>query len=398
MKAKQINKRTGFTMALVLMVIVLMLLLGTSLLSLAKNTHIASIRRSQEIAAKCAADAGLTLVMSQLNTAYALGTLELSNLPSGPITNIENSNANFLYSVYIDGVGNIRIDCTGASGPCYRTVHCIVDVESDRFEHALFADNFEIKNGAFIDGYNSNYGAYGGYNIISTSMGTNSTNDDSIKLDNNGYLNGNIVVGPDGKPSKVIDGGKHFDVTGSKFAADEEKNTPVISAPSLPDKGSSPSGTITEDGRYSDIQMTNGETITIEGHITLYITGKVELDNNAEIEISEGSSLTLYIEGEFKMSNGGKINNLNQKPPNCKVFSTATSEVDYCFDNVGEFYGAVYAPNGKIEIKNNAVIYGAILGKELKIDNSAEVYGDQGLRKGTFNDADTKLIKGRWWE
>lgn len=398
MNKKQMCKKTGFTMALVLMVIVLLMLLGTSLLSLAKNTNIASIRRSQEISAKCAADAGLTMVQSQLNTAYALGTLDLNNLPSGAMVNIENSNANFAYTVYLDTAGNITIDSTGSSGPCSRTVHCNIDVESSRFEHTLFADSFEINNNSFIDGYNSDFGAYGGLNIIKTSIGTNSTEDGAIKLHFVGDLKGDIIVGPGSDPAKVIDQGMHFEVTGEMSAADEEKNILILTAPPLDYKGATPHGTITESGTYSQINSIHGKTITIDGDITLNITGNVTLGNNSMLVINPSSSLTLFIAGTFEMSNGGGINNLTEKPPKCRIYSTATTEIDYDFDNTGTFYGALYAPNANVTVRNNAIIYGAIVAKELNIDNSSEIYGDRALRKGIFNDADTKLTKGKWWE
>ena len=399
MNKKNKTRNKGFSMALVLSAVVLLLLLGSSLLGLSENARITSIRRSQEIAAKCAADAGLTRVLYDLNTAYLQGTLDLNNLPSEFSVPIENFDARFGYTVHIDGQGNIIIDSTGTSGPSSKTVHCGVEVYSTRFEHTLFADNFEIKNNVFIDGYNSDYGPYGGLNTIPISIGTNNTDSGAVKLDTIGYINGDIYVGPDGDPSSVVDKGRHFDVTGTMTAAEEEKNIPILPPPSLPDRGEKPSGTITENAIYENIISTsNNEIITIEGNITLYITGKVEIDNGAQVVVTDGSSLTLYIADTFKMSNGGKINNLTQKPPNCKIFSTAEGEVDYCFDNVGEFYGALYAPNATIEIKNNAIIYGAILGKELLIDNSAEIYGDRALLNGTFGDNDTKLVKGNWWE
>lgn len=392
------NNKTGFTMALVLMVIILLLLLGTSLLSLSKNTYVASIRRSQEIAAKCAADAGLTMAISQLARAYELKTLDLANLPTVPTANIENSDASFGYTVYLDAASNIIVDSTGTSGPCSRTVHCNVDVESGRFEHALFADSFDIKNNAFIDGYNSNYGPYGGINVIITSIGTNNTADGAIKLDKIGDLKGDIIVGPGSDPAKVIDQGRHFEVTGEMSAADEEKNIPILTPPPLTYKGPTAQGTITESGIYDQINSINGEEIIIEGNITLHITGKVELSNNSTLVINADSSLTLFIGDTFVMSNGGGINNLTEKPPKCRIFSTATTQIDYDFNNTGTFYGALYAPNANVLINNNAIIYGAIVAKELNIDNSSEIYGDRALIKGIYNDADTKLTKGKWWE
>jgi hypothetical protein len=398
MNKKTKQRNSGFTMALVLCVIVLLLLLGTSLLGLSENARIASTRRSQEIAAKCAADAGLTKILSDINYAYEQGTLELTNLPSEFVVDIENFDANFGYIVYLDATGDIIIDSTGTDGPCNRTVHCKVKVKSTRFEHALFADNFEIKNNAFIDGYNSDFGPYGGNNIITTSIGTNNTDSGAIDLDTIGYINGDISVGPGANPLTVIQKGTHFDVTGEMSAANEPKVVQIATPPSLLNMGLQPSGTITESGSYQEIKLGNNEIIEIDGDITLYITGDVELDNNAEIIITEGSSLTLYIGNSFTMSNGGKINNQTEKPPNCIVYSTATSEVDYLFDNTGTYHGAIYAPNANIEINNNAVFYGSILGKELKVDNSAEVYADHALLNGNYGDPETILTKGNWWE
>jgi hypothetical protein len=393
------NRNSGFTMALVLMVILLMLLLGTSLLSLSKNTRIASIRRSQEIAAKCAADAGLTMAISRLAVSYEQGTLDLANLPSEPAINIENSEGSFRYVVYLGAMGEITIDSTGLSGPCQRTVHCNVDVQSGRFEHALFADSFIISNNAFIDGYNSDYGPYGGANVIITSIGTNNTADGAIKLDMVGDLKGDIIVGPGADPANVIDMGTHFEITGETSAAEEEKTIPILSPSStLTHKGSTLQGTITESGTYDQINSTNGEAITIEGDVTINVTGDVRLDNNSMIVINPGSSLTLFIEGTFEMSNGGGINNLTQKPPKCKIFSTATTQVLYDFNNTGTFYGALYAPNANVQVSNNAIIYGAIVANTLNIDNSSEIYGDEALTKGIFNDDDTSLTRGKWWE
>lgn len=393
------NRNSGFSMAMVLSVIVLMLILGSSLLALSENARITSIRRSQEIAAKCAADAGLTKVLSDLNTSYLQGTLELTDLPSETDVPIENFDAKFGYLVYLDGQGNIIIDSTGKSGPSSKTVHCKVGVHSGIFEHALFANNFDISNNAAIDGYNSDYGPYGGVNVISTSIGTNSTSNNSIQLDVIGNLNGDIIVGPGADPVDVIKEGTHFEITGSSSAAEEEKPLPIIAPPAtLNYKGTSVNGNINESGIYDTVNSTNGEVITIDGDITLYITGDFRLDNGSTILINPSSSLKLFIAGSFQMSNVSAINNLTEKPPKCMIYSTASSTVNYSFNNTGNFYGALYAPNANVQVSNNAVIYGSIVANELNIDNSAEIYGDKALLNGNFGDEDTKLVNGKWWE
>lgn len=401
MNRKNKNRNSGFAMAMVLSVIVLLLLLGGSLLGLSQNAEISSIRRSQEIAAKCAADAGLTKSLFDLNVLYTDSSLDLNNLLPQPAIDLENSDTQFEYTVYLDG-GNITVDSTGTSGPCVKTVHCTIQVYSSRFEHPFFANTIDIGNST-IDGYNSDYGLYGGLNISPISIATNNTDTDSIVLANGGYLNGDIFVGPDGSPLDVIDKKQNFDVTGSFDTLEEEKNIQVISPPSLTYKGAMASGTITESGQYGEISSSanNEVVITIEGDVTLHITGNVELDNGATIEITEGSSLTLFINNNFKMLNGGKINNTTREPPMCIIYSTHNdpeTPVEYNLSNTGEFYGAFYTPNANMHISENVSMYGAIIANELIIDNSSELYGDKALLEGTFNDPDTTLVKGKWWE
>ena len=388
-------------MALVMSVIVLMVLLGTSLLGLSENARISSIRRSQEIAAKCAADTGLTKAVSDLNILYAAGA-GIDDLAGVYSETIEYSNAQFEYTVYLDSNGDIIIDSVGASGPSLKTVHCNIRVYSSRFEHPFFAGRIDVGN-SIIDGYNSSYGLHGGLNISAISIGSNNTDNDSITLANGGYLNGDIFVGPDGNPADVINQKKNFDVTGSSGTLEEEKNIPVIYPPPLTYIGAQASGTITENGQYGEIiSIANNEvTATIDGDVILHITGDVELNNGATLEITEGSSLTLFIDGNFNMLNGGKINNLTQKPPNCIIYSThddPAAPVEYTLSNTGEFYGALYTPNANVHISENVLFYGAIISNELLIDNSAEVYGDMALLEGTFGDNDTRLVIDTWWE
>jgi len=79
-----------------------------------------------------------------------------------------------------------------------------------------------------------------------------------------------------------------------------------------------------------------------------------------------------------------------------QLYSTATSSVDFVFDNNTDFYGSVYAPNGDIEIKNSAEFYGSIIGNTVKVDNNAEIHYDQALQKILTLGAE--LVTTRWKE
>jgi len=207
-----------------------------------------------------------------------------------------------------------------------------------------------------------------------------------------------MVVGPGGDPDEVIDAAKNAEITGQQYAAQEEKELPLKNPPALIYKGSQPTGTISSSGRYDEIVMDNQEELYIVGDVILEITGNVELDNLAFIEVTEGSSLVLYVGGEFDLSNNAKVNNLTKSPPRCIIYGTASEEVDYLWDNVSDFYGAIYAPNANIEVMNNSSIFGALVGNQLTIHPNAELHGDRALMEGSVNDPDAKFVIKGWRE
>ena len=80
------------------------------------------------------------------------------------------------------------------------------------------------------------------------------------------------------------------------------------------------------------------------------------------------------------------------------IFGTASSGVDYLWDNDSVFYGAVYAPEAFIEVKNDCRIFGALIGESIKLDNSAEMHGDEALKKASVEGYAPEFVINRWRE
>ncbi len=69
------SKTKGSVMALVLIAIVILLVTGAGLLSLGLHSQILALRTASDIAARCAADAGLTKALYQMNQKFPIDSM-----------------------------------------------------------------------------------------------------------------------------------------------------------------------------------------------------------------------------------------------------------------------------------------------------------------------------------
>ena len=67
MKKKNKMKNNGSALPLVMVAIIILLTMGTALLSMGLNNRIYSMRNTSDIVARCAADAGLTQALYEMN-------------------------------------------------------------------------------------------------------------------------------------------------------------------------------------------------------------------------------------------------------------------------------------------------------------------------------------------
>jgi hypothetical protein len=374
--------------------------MGLALQSLGLGARMQAARTTAEITARAAADAGLTKAVFEMNQNQNGETWSFSNITPEVGIVLPNANADYTYTIEEIVAGTeYRITSIGRSGNAERTVYCNIEIESSIFDYAVFAQNgIELKNDARIDGYDSDVGPYGGTNLQSGSVSTNSIKEKDIQLHNGAEINGDAVVGPGGDPSEVIHISGKATITGDKYANSEEEEFPGVTAPVLTDKGQKPTGTITTSGQYEKIYLTESQVLTIVGDVILDIKKEVKIDNGASIVVTEGSSLQLYIGDDFISTNEGTINNLTKSPPDCKIYSTSNSSVEYLFDNSSHVYAAVYAPKADLEIKNTCNIYGAIVADKVKIDNGAQIHYDHALGRTTVDDMGVGFVISSWRE
>ncbi len=383
-------------MVLVMVALVVLFATGVGLLSLGLHSRIFAIRNASEIAARCAADAGLTKALFEMNEKLEVKPWDDSTLPQTTNEVLPNCDAIFSYTITGDIDNGYIIESVGKSNQAERKVISSLQLQGP-FEPAIFTDTtINLKDGATVDWYNY------GEDEKNLQIGSNSTEPASVDLKNGVTVSGDVVVGVGGDPDVVINAG-WATITGETYALTERYQLPPITVPetlqSLPSRGTlKNSTTITSSGKYDRINLKKGKIITIDGPVTLYIIGDVIIKNSAELQVldDDDASLTMYLEGNYEGKHGSAINNLTKDARKLKIYG-----LDGCqsiiLKNGSDFYGAIYAPNADVEMMNSADVFGAVVAKSFEQKNSATFNYDASLRDVSINDEAVRYVV-KWWQ
>ena len=394
-------KRKGFT-ALVMLVVALLLVTGIGLLGLGLDSRIFAIRDSSGVAARCAADAGMTKAIFEMNEKLKVKPWDDSTLPGTADEVLPGCNATFGYAVTGNSTSGYSVEATGNALESEKKVYCDLRLMTP-FESALFVqENLILKPGTHVQGYNS---LDSGDTDVDLQIGTNDITEDSIVLGSGVVVDGDVVVGLGGDVETVIqDQGA---TTGDRYPITSEAIFPVVTVPSLPDKGgviSAHGTTVTigpaDSGEYDGIDLKNaanpGVLEVSGGDVVLYITEDIDLGQSCEIIIDEGSSLVLYLEGDLIGDNDAGVNNMNV-PANFKLYGVGESQsID--LKAKSDFVGAVYAPNADITIYSNGDLYGSFIGSSFEMKSSSNFYYDEALLNTSLNDAAVCFVVSNWRE
>jgi len=371
------TRRNGSVLAIVLFISGLAAVLGTGMFAVGYQARVRAVRTAQKMAAGVAADAGLTRAIHTLTLQYTSGSLDPDALPAATDTDLPNSEGTFTYAVTEGPSGDYTITSIGSCHTIHRTVEGIIRSEGVVHDCALFVqDDVVLKSFATIDWYNNETGD------DPLKIGTNSAGTGKILLYNGAFINGDVIVGSGGDPDSVIsNGGAEY--TGEAYVQSANRAVPSVSVPADLVSGVSKgevtgNTTISQSGKYDSINLGNGKTLTIQGNVELYITGDVVLGNSAEIEIEEGASLVLYVDGRVEGKNSSKFNNKTENPRALKLLGT-DSCTSVILKNAGDMYSIIYTPEAELSLHNSATVWGSITSQTCELDNSATLYYDASL-------------------
>lgn len=229
-----------------------------------------------------------------------------------------------------------------------------------------------------MDSYDSSKGPYNGTHGQNGGVGTNSTARGAITLGGGAVVYGNVWVGPGGDPAKAVTLNGGSTVKGTKAALSSPRDMTPMTDPGGGTPISFVSGTTLTSGTYraSSINLTGG-TATINGNVILYVTGDMKLSGSAQIVISAGSSLTVYVSGSISIGGGGMVNQ-TLNPHSLTVYGTSTC-TSATFSGNSVLYGAIYTPKATTSVSGCTSFYGSVIGGSVSISGGTAVHYDESL-------------------
>jgi hypothetical protein len=399
--------RRGSVLPLALIAVILLLMMGTSLLSMGVTNRIYTIRNTSEVVSRCAADAGMTQALFTMNTRLADNTLLTDTLPFSYNTELLDSDANYSYIVTGSLAEGYQIVSVGESGNSKRMITASIEL-AGLFDHAILTkEQLILKAKTTVVAYDSSDPTA---TDVPLTIGTQDTKSSSIILNNSVIVGGDVAVGMGGDVDTII---KDLGATieGDKYASTVKYPMPSITVPTLPFIGTSlsvKSGTITvtpaNNGTYSSINLQNGKNIgkleVSGGDVELHITGNISLGNDCEIDIADGSTLKLYVDGNITCNNGSGIN--TDAPPEeastLQLFATGSKAQTIDLKAKSEWTGTVYAPNGNVTLYAKGDAYGSIVAKSFEFKAGGNFHYDAALKKVTITDPGVRFAITKWKE
>ena len=408
------SKRRGSAIALTVVAILILLAVGVGLLSLGFHGRVYSHRTASEIAARCAADAGLAMALFEMNQKLQVKPFSEGTLPSATDVSLPFSDQVCSYSVTGSLAGGYTIESTGTCGGATRTVRATIGLQS-AFSHAILTkQTLTLKSGTIVDGYNS---LDMSDTDIDIGIGSQSASDSSVVLNMGSTVKGDVFVAGS-LDSAIKDLGAT--VAGDKYVS-APLPLPRVTAPALPDMGaiSAAGQTVTitpaNSGTYSSIDLQLLDVVekkkvvasvpavlVVEGgDVVLHVTGDIQLGNSCEIIVKDGSSLTVYSDANIHCRNGSGINTENppEEANTLQIYATGAGAQFFDIKAKSKFTGIIYAPDADVDLYANGDAYGSIVARDFEYKAGGNFYYDEALqKKNTVDDQGVQFVVTRWSE
>ena len=415
MKKMLFSNRRGSAIPLVVVAVIVLLAMGVGLLNLGFKGRIYSLRNTSDIKARCAADAGLTMALFEMNEKLKVKPWDDSTLPKAVDVKLPYCDATCTYRVIGSLAGGYTLQSTGRSGDAHRGVSATIKLQSG-FSHAILTKELLIlKSDTVVDGYNSIDPTDSEFFV---DIGSQSNAVGSVVLNMGSVVNGDVFVAPGGNLDGAIKGAGT--VAGQKYASAPEP-LPTVTAPSLAPKpainvtGQTVKLTPADSGSYPEIYLHQGDLLDGKkiigilpsilevsgGDVVLHLTGDIQLENSCEIVVKEGSTLTIYIDGNIHCRNGSSIN--MEVPPEeaetLQIYATGEGEQFIDVKAKSDFTGTIYAPNDDVVLYAKGDAYGSVVAKNFNYMAGGNFHFDEALRDSvSITDEAIIFVVDRWSE
>lgn len=410
------SRERGAALPLVVVAVMILLAMGAGLLSLGRTTRVYAIRNTSDIAARCAADAGLTIALFEMNKKLQVDPWSEASLPQATDVALPYYDAVYSYQVTGSLAGGYTVESFGQSGNANRDVSATIALRS-AFEHAIMAkEQLVLKAGTTVAGYNSLDPTDTDFDV---EIGSQSNASGSVVLNNGVNVEGDVFVATGAALDAAIQ--DHGATTGQKYTAAPEL-LPTVIAPVLPtkaaidisgetvtltpdDSGSYPEIylrqlSITSKGKGKKVTTTTPSVLEIDGgDVVLHLTGDIQLENSCEIVIKDGSTLTIYIDGNIHCRNSSNIGTENptKQADTLEIYATGQDIQYFDIKAKSDFTGLIYAPNADVDLYAGGDVYGAIIAENFDFKQGGNFYYDEALRENVSVDDEAVIFSVTRW-
>jgi Tfp pilus assembly protein PilX len=153
--------------------------------------------------------------------------------------------------------------------------------------------------------------------------------------------------------------------------------------------------------RTPSVALAGNDTLTILGDVTLVVTAgsgsqAISVTGNASVIIPDGSSLTVYAEGNLKFAGRG-VANANVQPISFQIWGTNTtsSGQDIHIAGNGALKSVCYAPFGDVKINGNGDVMGSVIARTITLTGNAAFHYDESL---AFRESNGPFTIAKWRE
>jgi len=199
-----------------------------------------------------------------------------------------------------------------------------------------------------------------------------------------GFINGSVRVGPGGDPQSVVHTGQHGSVNGPMTTAAHLAAVlrTVAPFPGLP--GSSGSVNLLDGNTHvmsNNFRMNSlrirDSTLRIDGHVTGYIGGTLELEGNGRILVSAGSSLRLQVAGEIRAGDDARIEIADDNPDRVRLEIIGNHRM-FIRRNFA-MTGRIVAPDAEIRFEsgnppNRGHLRGSVFANQIELHDMASIH------------------------
>ena len=152
---------------------------------------------------------------------------------------------------------------------------------------------------------------------------------------------------------------------------------------------------VISEGAYelSALTLSNGQSIVIEGNVTINIQNEMAL-SNASIILDEDATLDLFVAGDVDI-NSSYVGNRDQSvsswmdPSRCQLYGNENTR--WNLNGNTTVKAELYAPNSDVSLQGNSTICGRIAADDVMLRGSSTILYDQTLNHGGYADSDSNL-------